>query len=62
MNFEELEKNELFTTTGKDVWKRESYFSTPSCTLVNLETGARETFGMNGLTADSFTPLVKAQR
>lgn len=62
MNFEELEKHELFTTTGKDAWKRESYFSVPSCTLVNLETGVRETFGLGALTAESFAPLVKAPR
>lgn len=58
MNFSELEKHELFTTNGKDAWRRESYFSTPSCTLVNLDTGARQTFGLQGLTAESFKPLV----
>ena len=57
MNFTELEAHELFTTNGKDVWKREGYFSGPSCTLKNLETGEKQTFGLNGLTADSFKPL-----
>jgi len=44
----------FFTTDGKDVWKLVSCCMTPSCTLENLQTGAKETFGMGGLTAGTF--------
>jgi len=44
----------FFTTNGRDVWILESYFTMPSCTLKNLQTGATETFGMGGLTAERY--------
>lgn len=58
MNSNDLKVGGLFTTNGLDAWKLEGYFSDPSCTLVNLETGEKKTFGMGGLTAQNFVPLV----
>lgn len=58
MDSNDLEGEALFTTNGKDAWKMQGYFSGPSCTLKNLETGEVQTFGMNGLTAQSFKRLV----
>lgn len=47
----------FFTTDGKDVWELESCFQTPSCTMVNLKTDARTTFGSGGITFESFRKL-----
>ena len=54
MDANDLEVGKFFTRDGEDMWVVESYFSTPSCTLRNLITGIKETFGMGGLTAASF--------
>lgn len=44
----------FFTTDGTDIWEIEGCFRTPSCTLKNLKTDVKKTFGMNGLTARDF--------
>ena len=55
MNSKDLEADALFTTNGKDVWKLRSFCMSPTCRLENLEHPDRiESFGMDGLTADSF--------
>jgi len=54
----DLEGEALFTTNGKDVWRLMFYYSEPSCSLKNLETGEIQNFGMSGLTAESFKRLV----
>lgn len=59
MNASDLEGEALFTTNGKDAWKMQWFFLDPSCTLKNLETGETQTFGMGGLTAESFKRLVQ---
>lgn len=48
----------FFTTNGHDVWMMEFFYSQPSCTLINLETKEKKNFGMGGLTAESFKPIV----
>jgi hypothetical protein len=58
MTANDLEGEALYTTDGKDCWKMLGYFTMPSCTLKNLETGELQTFGMGGLTAESFKRLV----
>lgn len=58
MDADDLEGEALYTTNGKDVWKMQGYFNGPSCTLKNLETGHTETFGMGGMTAQTFKRLV----
>lgn len=58
MTADDLEGEALYTTNGKDVWKMQWYFLAPSCALKNLETGKTETFGMSGLTAESFKRLI----
>jgi hypothetical protein len=60
MTANDLKVGGFFTTNGSDVWKLESYFDGPSCTLRNLETQEVQTFGMNGLTAEEFRKLVPA--
>lgn len=55
MNSNDLEVGAFFTTNGKDIWRLMSYFNEPSCTLENVDDSARrETFGIRGLTAQSF--------
>lgn len=54
MTSNDLEVGAFFTTNGKDIWKLESYYETPSCSLKNLETGEIADFGMGGLTAQDF--------
>ena len=54
MNREDLEPNAIFTTNGKDIWRLKSFCMEPSCDLLNLESGAVESFGMGGLTAQTF--------
>ena len=54
MNSSDLMSNSFFTTNGKDIWKLQSFFTGPSCEMLNLENGKKETFGMNGLTARNF--------
>lgn len=46
--------NLYFTTNGTDIWKLKSFFDGPSCTMENMETKEKSTFGMNGLTAQEF--------
>lgn len=58
MDASDLEGEALYTTNGKDCWKMQGYFMTPSCTLKNLETGETQTFGMSGLTAQEFKRLL----
>ncbi len=57
MNVEDLKNGKFFTTNGKDIWKLESYCLYPTCTLVNLETGKKESFGLGGLTAQGFLKI-----
>lgn len=55
MDSSDLEADALFTTNGKDVWKLRFYCMQPTCRLENLEDPDRiESFGMGGLTAQSF--------
>ena len=61
MNANDLKAGGLFTTNGLDAWKMEGYFLVPSCTLVNLETGEKQTFGMGGLISANFKPLVSKE-
>lgn len=58
MTASDFEGRGLYTTDGKDCWQMQHYFMVPSCTLKNLETGEIQTFGVNGLTADTFKKLV----
>jgi hypothetical protein len=62
MDASDLEVGAIYTTDGKDVWKMQGYFTQPSCTLKNLETGETQTFGMGGLTAQNFKRLVPQGR
>lgn len=62
MDSTDLKVGAFFTTTGEDCWRLEGYFSQPSCTLINVETGVKETFGMGGLTAQSFKLLVPKEK
>lgn len=61
MNANDMKPGALFTTNGQDVWKMEFCYQVPSCTLKNLETGDTMNFGMGGLTAQNFVPLVPAR-
>lgn len=61
MNVNDLKPGALFTTNGLDAWKMESCYLMPSCTIKNLETGEVMNFGMGGLTAQNFKPLVPAE-
>ena len=55
MDFSDLKPGIFFTTNGKDIWRLESYFDGPSCTLENMDNKSQvETFGMNGHTARRF--------
>lgn len=59
MNAGDLTPGNLFyTTDGCDIWKLDGYFTMPSCLLRNIETGEKQTFGMGGLTAESFHPII----
>ena len=58
MNASDLEKTPYFTTDGKDMWVRVCYYMSPSCTMRNVQTGQVENFGMNGLTAERFHPVI----
>ena len=44
----------FFTTNGTDIWEIQGCFLTPSCTMVNLKTGEKQNFGMQGRTAQDF--------
>lgn len=57
MNSSDLEPNSFFTTNGKDIWKLGTFCLSPTCTLINLETGEEESFGMNGFTAQNFNKI-----
>ena len=55
MNTNDLEVNAYFTTNGKDIWKLASYFSEPSCRLVNMDdTAIIEEFGISSRNAQRF--------
>lgn len=54
MTKHDLELNAYFTTNGEDIWRIQSYCLEPTCLLRNLETGKEESFGMGGITANSF--------
>ena len=56
MDASDLE-HEFFKDPSGEVWRMAGYFIVPSCILENVKTGSRETFGMRGLTAESFTPM-----
>lgn len=58
MDGNDLVLGALFTKDGKDIWKLKSYCLTPTCELVNLETGEIEGFGLGGITAESFDRVV----
>lgn len=49
---------ELADGSTGGVFKLESFCLEPTCTLLNLETGEKEHFGIGGLTARSFKRLV----
>lgn len=57
MNSNDLQLGALFTTDGNDLWMLESYFDVPSCTMLNAATGERQTFGIGGLTSQTFTKI-----
>lgn len=50
----DLKLSNYFTTDGKDIWAVELYCLEPTVTLKNLKTGAIESFGLNGLTAEKY--------
>ena len=54
MDSGDLGPDTFFTTDGKDIWKLDSYYTGPSCTLKNIETGDTKTFGMRCTIAESF--------
>ena len=54
MNVTDFELGEFFTTDGKDIWELIAYCKSPSCTMKNLKTGDKESFGINGFTAGTF--------
>lgn len=54
MNQRDLGVNAFFTTDGTDVWELLYFCLQPTCRLRNLKTGVEESFGMGGLTAESF--------
>lgn len=58
MTQDDLEGHAFFTITGKDIWRLESYYLTPSCSLVNLETKEIKSFGLGGITAESFKRII----
>lgn len=58
MNASDLRLGKFFTTDGTDIWELGTYFDGPSCTLENLKTGDKETFGMGGLTAQRFKEVI----
>jgi hypothetical protein len=57
MDANNLNHKQLFTKQGKGVYALEGYFNGPSCTMINLATGGRETFGMGGITAGTYEPI-----
>lgn len=58
MTADDMEGEALYTTNGKDCWKMQFFYSGPSCSLKNLETGEIQNFGMGGLTAETFKRLL----
>lgn len=60
MTSNDFEHGALFTNGAGGVYRIESWCMQPTCTLVNLETGHKEHFGIGGLTAESFIRLVPA--
>ena len=54
MKASDLDMDTFYTTTGKDIWKMVGFYTTPSCTIENVDTKETMNFGMNGLTAKSF--------
>lgn len=54
MKTEDLNIGTFFTTNGTDVWELKSFCKSPTCTMLNLQTGGDQHFGINGFTADTF--------
>ena len=54
MDASDLGKDVFFTTNGKDIWKLQSYCLRPTCELLRMSDGMKESFGMGGLTAQRF--------
>lgn len=57
MNSSDLKPDAFFTTNGKDLWFLGTFCMQPTCELTNVATGAVESFGMGGLTADRFRKI-----
>lgn len=57
MDSEDAVKYRFFTKDGNDVYKLESFYSGPSCTLVNMETGEKINFGIGSRIGAEFYPL-----
>ena len=57
MTKDDFNLNNLFTVTGRDVWKIVSYCETPTVEMKNLETTETMRFGMGGVTAEKVTKI-----
>lgn len=50
-------QSKLYSRHGCGFWKIIAYCESPTVTMENMLSGQRETFGINGLAADSFEPI-----
>lgn len=56
-NEDHLEQKRVYAKDGKGLWRVIAYCNEPTITMQNILTNQRESFGISGLTARSFSSI-----
>jgi hypothetical protein len=59
MDVTDTASDKRFTYHGEGIWRMRWSFSTPSCSMINDDTGDTMEFGQNCITADAFQEIVE---